>query len=255
MAKLLPSARQRLVLPCLLLSWPLLVIICGMAGIVPAVVGSAGPSFTGSPLQGSPGHHHLRNVIRRATPSAQVPDYLKKGKLYLIDGAPMELIDCFADPRSSIVKTKLKNLQTGVMVSKTWKDSTRLQQIRTLSKPATYSYFDDADKQFVFMDCETFEEIRLDTRGIGEMANWLTEGMQVNLQLYGGRAIKFGIPSDLIAEVVSIKMDLSHRRVGGGKGHKFVVLSNGLTKRGPHYLKVGDKVVIDPQSGDILRRL
>lgn len=151
---------------------------------------------------------------------------------------------------------KIENLKSGTITYKMWKGGTRIQHIWTTSRSATYSYFDDTSEQYVFMDNELFEEIRIGGEMLGEMSAWLAVGIEVEIQLFEGLVIEFGFKSAIVEEVVSLTMEATAAHGGGHKTtHKFVCLSNGVSTTGPPYLQVGDKVVLDPKTGDILRRV
>lgn len=91
------------------------------------------------------------------------------------------------------------------------------------------------------------------------MKDWLVEGMQVDLALYDGQVVQFGLKSGIIEQDVAFSMTSSSgaakNSVGGGCTKRIVRLSNGLTKPGPHYLKIGDKVTIDAKTQAIVKRV
>ena len=64
--------------------------------------------------------------------------------------------------RSAFVRSKLKNLQTGSTLEKTWKAGETFPDAQIDKKIMTYSYIDGDDT--VFMDMESFEEERIATR-------------------------------------------------------------------------------------------
>eukprot|EP00415_Alexandrium_ostenfeldii_P000177 UN0177 len=109
------------------------------------------------------------------------------------------------------------------------------------------------------MDSETFEELRLHRDQVGDMTDWLTAGVEVDVKVFNGKVLSFGFRSKVIEEVVGLKPLMPPGGRARHNGHKdsyaIAHLSNGLTRTGPPYLKVGDKVVIDPKDGTILRRV
>ncbi|CAE8688656.1 unnamed protein product [Polarella glacialis] len=190
------------------------------------------------------------HVAMRATTFDKEPGDLKKGMLILVDGVPYEVIECFTR------KTVMRNLERGTVVSKTWTGASKLQMIMASCKAAVYAFLDEVVQQHVFMDCETFEEVRIGVDILGDMGTMLAEGMEVDLKLYDERVVQIGFKSEVIEEVVAFTMKQNVYHAKPGKcNRKFVLLSNGDTKAGPHTLEIGDKVVIDPRTKDIIRKL
>eukprot|EP00415_Alexandrium_ostenfeldii_P001496 UN1496 len=207
------------------------------------------------PIRASP----VRGALLRRSARGRAESQLCKGMLVMIDGEPFEVLSVIAgDPsqRQSKSKLKVRHVGTGAVAFRTVKTGSKIEELATVGKTATYSFFDESQQQFVFMDSETFEEVRLHRDQLGDMTDWLTAGVEVDVKLIHGKVLSFGFRSDVIEEVVGLK---PWSTPTGGTMHAdhyvCACLSNGLTRRGPPYLKVGDRVVIDPQTGNIVKRV
>lgn len=139
----------------------------------------------------------------------------------------------------AICKTKLKNLISGALVTESLSSGSRYELFETDWKIGTYSYRDEDSDEFVLMDMETFEEFRISGSVIGEMGEWVVEGMELDFELYEGRVVSTQMKGDIIMEI----SDITSAKDNGRDCQ--VVLSNGVTRTGPTYLKVGDKVLLD----------
>lgn len=217
--------------------------------------------FVGSSFIGTRQRHN--QALHAGLRSFHITRQAKRGvsndgtcELVLIDNKLFQVL-MFSDAEpGKLVTAKVKDMTTGGVAFKTWKSGTKIQYITGTSRPATYLYFDDICNEFVFMDKETFDEVRVHRDALGEVGVWLREGADVALRMANGKFIDFGFTSDVIEEIIGFTTkNTEEKRNDGSKGHKHCILSNGLTKKGPAFLEIGDRVVIEPTTGQIIRRL
>ncbi|OLQ02369.1 Elongation factor P [Symbiodinium microadriaticum] len=84
---------------------------------------------------------------------------------------------------------------------------------------------------------------------IGDIGEWLTEGMQIEFEIYEGKVIDIQVPDDIILEVTEIVS-----KKDSGKD-ALVQLENGVNRQAPAYIKVGDKVQINKKTFEIQKRV
>ena len=80
---------------------------------------------------------------------------------------------------SAFVRTKLKAVQSGSVVEKTFRAGEMLPQAVLEKSTLQHTYMEGDD--FVFMDMGSYEETRLTAKQIGESRKYLKEGMEVNV--------------------------------------------------------------------------
>src|ERR671914_428341 len=71
----------------------------------------------------------------------------------------------------AFVRTRLRNLDTGAVIDKTFRAGEKLDSVRTESRPMTYLYLDG--DLFYFMDSGTYEQIAIPADVLGEVAGYL----------------------------------------------------------------------------------
>eukprot|EP00930_Biecheleria_cincta_P006588 TRINITY_DN107622_c0_g1_i1.p1 TRINITY_DN107622_c0_g1~~TRINITY_DN107622_c0_g1_i1.p1 ORF type:complete len:236 (+),score=52.91 TRINITY_DN107622_c0_g1_i1:66-773(+) len=205
-------------------------------------------SFAG--LTGAQQRLHTNLVGRQAM--ITVPGDMKNGLRIVVNGVPMIVQEFLAKKQGkgvAICKTKLKNLINGATVTESLSSGSRYEVFETDWKVGTYSYRDEDADDYVLMDMETFEEFRIPGGIIGELGQWLVEGMQLDFELYDGRVVNTQMNSDIIMEIADVKSSKDNGR------DCQVVLSNGVTRTGPSYLKAGDKVLLDKVNFQISKRV
>eukprot|EP00929_Paragymnodinium_shiwhaense_P067860 TRINITY_DN34102_c0_g1_i1.p1 TRINITY_DN34102_c0_g1~~TRINITY_DN34102_c0_g1_i1.p1 ORF type:complete len:295 (-),score=68.63 TRINITY_DN34102_c0_g1_i1:149-955(-) len=183
-----------------------------------------------------------------------VPGDVKRGVKMLVDGAPVEVMEFEIHKRGrggSMVRMKLRNLISGASEQKNLGSGSKYEEIETMWKDATYSYHDDTTDEFVFLDSETFEEMRLGGKILGDFKDWIKDGQAVDMELYNDRVINFRNRADIIEEIIEVRQKTDSMQ----KAHVTCVLANGVARQGPYYLNVGDKVLIHPDTYEITKRV
>ena len=148
------------------------------------------------------------------------------------------------------VPTKLKNLETGSIVENGFRSGDRFERIVFDEKPAQFSYMDG--DSYVFMDLATYEELPISKEILGDVANYLTENMEVKIESYEGRIMGIEMEKSVELKVVDTPPGYKGDTVsGGGKPAK---LETGLMITVPIFIGPGDTIVVDTRTGQYIER-
>ncbi len=178
---------------------------------------------------------------------------LKKGVLITVDGKPYRVIDYAQKVMGrggSIVNVRLKNLLDGSVIPKTFKGAEKITPAQVDNRTVQYLYRDG--DSFHFMDGQTFEQFELMSNVVGDVAHYLKEGNEVELQSYGGRVINVELPNNLYLAVTYaenvVKGDTTSSVL------KDATLETGLVIKVPAFIKTGDVIKVDTRTGEYLER-
>jgi elongation factor P len=180
----------------------------------------------------------------------------KKGVCIVYKGAPMVIVDVtFSTPtaRSSntIVKTKLRNLRTGQLLSDSIRSGERFEEVDLERHPATYLYSDGT--RWHFMDDETYEQFELSADDLGEMTGYMKDGLQgLVAMLIDGAVVSVTLPNSVELEVV--ECDPTLKGATAQAQTKPAKLETGLVIQVPSYLAQGEVVRVDTRDGRFLER-
>ncbi len=176
------------------------------------------------------------------------PTDLKKGTVCQIDGKPYRVIEYgqkVMGRGGSIVNVKLKNLIDGSVIPKTFKGQDKIEVAEVSNKTVQYLYADG--ETFYFMDPESFEQFELNADVVDSAASYLKEGDQINLQFFDDKVINVELPKNLYLEVTYtedvVKGDTTSSVL------KDATLETGLVVKVPAFIKVGDVVSVDTETG------
>ena len=100
---------------------------------------------------------------------------------------------------SAFVRTKLKSVQSGNVVEKTFRAGESVQQAILEKSNLQHTYVESGD--YVFMDMTSFEETRLTSEQIGKGSKYLKEGMEVNVIFHNGKILEVELPISITLKV------------------------------------------------------
>jgi elongation factor P len=151
----------------------------------------------------------------------------------------------------AFVRMKLKNVRTGAVIDRTFRAGEKLPQARIDRRDFTFLYRDDMG--FNFMDTETYEQMSVSEELVGANADFLTDGMTINLAMFEGIPVDIELPASVELGVTFAEPGVKGDRVSGGT--KPVTLSTGRIIQAPLFVEQGDRVKVDTRTGNYITRV
>lgn len=151
----------------------------------------------------------------------------------------------------AILRTKLKNLLTGNVFEETFKSGDRLEEADLGRGKASFLYSDG--KQYHFMNTETFDQFSLEGSTLGMKKYFLKEGAELDVMTFEGRAVSVNLPIKMPFEVTQT-MDASRGNTAQGNVLKEATIETGYTLKVPLFVKQGDKIVVNTETGEYVER-
>lgn len=151
---------------------------------------------------------------------------------------------------SAFVRTKLKNVQSGSVVERTFRAGETVPQA-TIEKRTMQHTYKEAE-QYVFMDMETFEEASLRPEQLGDRTRFLKEGMEVNILFWNGQVLEVELPTSVILEITETDPGVKGDTATGGS--KPAIVETGAQVMVPLFISVGERIKIDTRDGSYLGR-
>lgn len=151
----------------------------------------------------------------------------------------------------AIMRTRIKNLLNGAIISRTFKGSENFEEVQLERIKAQYLYADN--KEFHFMNSQTFDQFTLDESCLGENKNFLKEGQNIDVIVYENKPINIDMPIKIDLKVVYTEP--------GFKGNtqsatlKPAKLETGAEVQVPLFIKIGDIIKIDTRTGQYVERV
>jgi len=181
---------------------------------------------------------------------------LKRKMLITVDGQPYTVVEVFfASPSargaSTMVRTKLRHLLTDSVLEKSFKTSEKFEEPDVALTPASFLYSDG--EGFHFMDEESYEQFSLSEDQLGDERLYLKENLSLQVRKYNGEPISLELPATVDLIVVETEPGLRGDSASGG-ATKSATLETSLQVRVPLFIKEGEVVRVNTQTGEFVSR-
>jgi elongation factor P len=151
---------------------------------------------------------------------------------------------------SAFVRTKLKSVQNGNVVERTFRAGETVPQA-VLEKSVMQHTYKEGD-DFVFMNMETYEEGRLNATQIGDRVKYLKEGMEASVIMWGEQVLEVELPNSVVLEVTQTDPGVKGDTATGGT--KPAIVETGAQVMVPLFISIGERIKIDTRNDSYLGR-
>lgn len=143
------------------------------------------------------------------------------------------------------VKTKVKNLRTGSTTMKTYTGGERVNAAYIELKNHTYSYNDG--NNVILMDQETYESREIPLARVSNELNFIVEGSQVKLRMYGDELLDIEIPVKVELKVIEAADAVKGNTTTNPQ--KKVIVETNYELEVPMFIKQGDRIIVSSETG------
>ena len=168
------------------------------------------------------------------------------GETYIVTGYQ------FVNPGkgTAFTRTKIKNAKTQKVIEVTFKSGENIDEASVEYKKCQYLYNDG--KEYTFMDNSSFEQVALPVENIGDMTDFLIDGAEVTLVYIDEAPFTIQLPP---------KMDFLVTEAAPGEkgdtatgGTKQVTIETGAKVNVPLFIKEGEKIRVNTDTGEYVER-
>lgn len=152
----------------------------------------------------------------------------------------------------AIMRSKIKNLLTGAIVDYTFKGNEKIEDADISRSKAQFTYRDG--QTFNFMNSQNFEQFELTQEQLGNTANFLKDGQDVDVLSWNNRPINVSPPIKIDLEVTDTEPGV-RGNTAQGSVTKPAVLETGAKVNVPIFIKVGDIVKVNTETGEYVERV
>jgi elongation factor P len=179
---------------------------------------------------------------------------LRTGIVLEIDGALYSVVE-FQHVKpgkgGAFVRTRLKKLETGRVIDKTFNAGEKVKDVRIDLVSMQYLY--SSGDQFQFMNTETYEQMALPGSMLEEIAPFMKENTVVTVQMREGQPLGIELPTFVDLEVVETAPGVKGDTVSGGT--KPAKLETGKVIQVPLFVEQGATVRVDTRTGEYVSRV
>jgi len=181
---------------------------------------------------------------------------LKRKLLITVDGQPYLVLDVFfASPTArggaTMVRTRLRHLLNGAVLEKSFRSSEKFAEPDVELAPASYLYNDA--QGFHFMDEKSYDQFMFSAEAVDSDRGYLKEGISLQVLKYNGEPVSLQFPQFVELAVTATELGLRGDTAAGG-ATKVATLETGIEVRVPLFIKEGEIVRVNTQTGEVAGR-
>ena len=178
---------------------------------------------------------------------------IRRGMSIMFEGEPVRVIEFRHHTPGNLramVQAKLKKLKSGATFEHRFRASDTIHEADLETHELDYMY--GGGGTYHFMNAENYEQLEISGEHLGDAVKWLTEGMRLVVEFFEGHPIGIQLPNALVFEVVDTAPVMkSATKTASTKPAK---LSNGVMVNVPEFIGTGEKVRVNPETGEYLDR-
>jgi elongation factor P len=180
-----------------------------------------------------------------AMPATQI----RRGMVLVFEGEPCRVVEFRHHTPGNLramVQAKLKNLRTGSSFEHRFRAADSIEKASMETHDLEFLY--QGGDTYHFMNTENYDQLEMDEEMLGDNAQWMQPGMRIVAEYYDGRPIGIQLPNTLTLEVVDTAPVMkTATKTASSKPAK---LENGVTVNVPEFVSVGEKIRVNPTTGE-----
>jgi elongation factor P len=150
----------------------------------------------------------------------------------------------------AFVRTKLKSLDAGAVVDRTFRAGEKFPRVHTEVKNVQYLYEDGSDAHF--MDAETYDQFTVPRTDIEEELSFMQPNATVQVLAVNGKPSSVQMPSSVELTVTETEPGVKGDTVSNVT--KPATLETGAVVQVPLFVNVGDRLKVDPREKRYISR-
>jgi elongation factor P len=150
----------------------------------------------------------------------------------------------------AFVRTRVKNLDTGAVVDRTFRAGEKFPRVHTEVKNMQYLY--ESGDEVVFMDQETYEQTALPRETVADAIEYMEPSSSVQMLTVDGRPSGIQLPGSVELTVAETEPGVRGDTVSNVT--KPATLETGATVQVPLFVNTGDRIKVDPRERRYISR-
>lgn len=151
---------------------------------------------------------------------------------------------------AGVEHVKLRNIATGAVLERRFRPDERIEVVEVERRRMEFLY-QDGDF-YVFMDPQSYEQVSIHREQLGERVRYLKESLEVNGVFFEGNPLTIQFPEFVDLRVVVSPPPLHEQETST---YKEVTLENGMEILVPQFIKQGDLVRVNVETGKYMERV
>ncbi len=179
---------------------------------------------------------------------------IRKGMVIKVEGAIYKVLEAThvtPGKGQALMQTKLRNLKDQTLLDYRFRSKDKVE--RAFLETVEMEYLYKSGDEYVFMNLENYEQIKLASEIIGDGINYLVPNVVFLVERHEEKPV--GIEPPLTIDIKVVKTEPFLKGATQSASSKPAVLETGITINVPQFIKEGEIVRIDTRQGKYLERV
>lgn len=179
---------------------------------------------------------------------------IKSGRNIIVENFPYAVIyqeHSKTGRAGSVLRTRLKNLQNGTILEKTFQGADKVTEADINKSKAQFLYKEN--EKYCFMDMESYEQFSFPEKVLLNAKDYLIEGTEITVLNFNNQPINIELPVKIALKVVEAPPNIRGNTISSGG--KIVTLETGLKVSTPLFIKEGEKIIVNTERGEYVSRV
>jgi len=150
----------------------------------------------------------------------------------------------------AFMQVEMKDIEAGTKTNQRFRTEDKVERAFVDPREMTYSYHDG--NNYVFMDKESYEELRLSAEFLEGQTGYLLPNSDVQVNLYNDRPIGIELPASVILTVTDTEPGI--KNATATNTFKSATTETGLIVQVPPFINQGEKIKVSTDDGSHMER-
>jgi len=150
----------------------------------------------------------------------------------------------------AMVQAKLKNLRSGNNFEHRFRADDQIHKADMETQELQFLY--KGGDSYHFMNTDNYEQMEMDEETLGDNAPWMQDNMMVMVEFYNGKPMSVQLPQFLNLTITDTAPVM--KTATKTASTKPATLENGVTIQVPEFIATGERVRVNPSTGDYMDR-
>ncbi len=178
---------------------------------------------------------------------------IRRGMVIVFENDPCRIIEFRHHTPGNLramVQAKLKNLRTGSNFEHRFRAADTIERASMETHELEFLY--QGGETYHFMNTQNFDQLEMEEEALGDNAPWMQPGMKIIAEYYNGRPIGIQLPQFLVLEIVDTAPVMKSATKNASS--KPAKLENGVSVNVPEFISTGERVRVNPSTGEYMDR-
>ena len=148
-------------------------------------------------------------------------------------------------------QVEMKSINKETKLNERFRSSDSVE--KAIVEEIDYNFLYEDKGEYYFINNKTFEQINLKKKLLGEKSKFLSEGLEVKIEVYNDLPIKIDLPNQIECKIETT--DAAIKGQTAASSYKPALLENGVNVQVPPFIESGDIVIVDTRTIEYVKKI